>query len=211
MLYTFFMAMAAGFGVAAPIGPVSVVCARFTHFRGPKAGFVGGLGAATGDAVFGGLAGLAVTGAALFLKQHAAALSVLGGLGLAVLGVATLRSRLPLLDRPAEGAVENYRGVFLAAFVLTIANPLTFLAFLGLFAWVGVNATDDGLVAAALLVAGVFLGALLWWSLLAHAVSRYRQSLESAGMRRINQVSGVAIIVFGAVVVLRAGWMLCRG
>ena len=209
MAYTFFMAMASGFAVAAPIGPVSVVCARYTLCRGAAAGFAGGLGAAFGDALFGGLAGLGVTLVAAFLAQHAAFLSVLGGLALMGLGCATMRAPPEELAPNGAGGTNGHRGMFMAAFLLTIANPLTFLAFLALFAWLGINAAQGGF-AGALLVTGVFLGALTWWTIWTSAVAHWRQRRGAPGMRRINQVSGLAIVGFGGTVALRAAWMMLR-
>ena len=56
---TLFLAkgLAIGFAIAAPVGPIGVLCIRRTFADGRLAGFVTGLGAATADAFYGAVAG----------------------------------------------------------------------------------------------------------------------------------------------------------
>lgn len=46
-----------GFCIAAPVGPVNLLCLRRSLTDGRRVGFVSGLGAATADTVYGVIAG----------------------------------------------------------------------------------------------------------------------------------------------------------
>ena len=48
--------MLIGIAVAAPVGPVNVICLQRTLLAGPRQGVTVALGAAVGDAIFGALA-----------------------------------------------------------------------------------------------------------------------------------------------------------
>lgn len=80
-----------GFAIAAPVGPVGLLCIRRTFAHGARTGLASGLGAATADAMYGLVAALGVSAVAALLLEHAAMLRVVGGLLMAGLGVAALR------------------------------------------------------------------------------------------------------------------------
>src|ERR1051326_9350166 len=79
-----------GIIVAAPIGPVNLICIRRTFAFGPVNGFVSGLGAALGDGVFAAVTGLGLTWVAQLIEGYAAIIELIGGLLLVWFGVRTL-------------------------------------------------------------------------------------------------------------------------
>eukprot|EP01036_Dinobryon_divergens_P021952 gene21952-30173_t len=80
-----------GFAIAAPVGPVGLLCIRRTFAHGARTGLASGLGAATADAMYGLIAALGVSAVAALLLEHAAMLRIVGGLLMAALGIASLR------------------------------------------------------------------------------------------------------------------------
>ena len=89
-----------GFSIAAPVGPIGVLCIRRTLAEGHAAGFISGLGAATADAIYGCIAGFGLTLVARFLMDQQVWLRLFGGAFLCYLGVKTV------LSRPAERAAS---------------------------------------------------------------------------------------------------------
>jgi threonine/homoserine/homoserine lactone efflux protein len=85
-------------------------------------------------------------------------------------------------------------GTFVATFVLTVANPATIMTFLAVFAAFEVDRAD--LSGAAWLVAGVFLGSLGWWIVLAGAVSALRAKIDERVARTINRGAALTLAVF---------------
>jgi threonine/homoserine/homoserine lactone efflux protein len=186
--------IAIGFAIAAPVGPIGVLCIRRSLAEGQQMGFATGLGAATADAAYGCVAGFGLTVVSSFLVGQRWWLGLLGGLFLCYLGIRTL------LTRPAEKAAEVGGGGLLSAFfstcLLTLTNPMTILSFVAVFAGFGLGTSPNYLSACAL-VAGVFVGSALWWLLLSSGVALLRSRVNSNWMRAVNRLSGVIILTFG--------------
>jgi threonine/homoserine/homoserine lactone efflux protein len=186
--------IAIGLAIAAPVGPIGVLCIRRSLSEGQKAGFATGLGAAAADAIYGGVAAFGLTAISNFLVQQKSWLSLIGGLFLCYLGFNTFRSK------PAAAALKAGGTGLIAAFfstlALTLANPMTILSFVAVFAGFGLGTSSDYL-GAGTLVAGVFLGSAFWWLLLSSGVSLFSARITSDWMLRVNRLPGVIIFAFG--------------
>lgn len=192
-----------GFSIAAPVGPIGVLCIRRTLAHGRAYGFVSGLGAATADMCYGAVAAFGLAFVSGFLIGEQVWIRLIGGLFLGYLGMKTLRAQPSsgTADAPARGFAAAYASTLL----LTLTNPATILSFVAIFAGLGVAtaASAAGAYASAgLLVAGVFLGSALWWLLLSTVVSRVRARFTPRWMRRVNLLSGAILLGFGVVALL---------
>jgi len=193
-------AMLIGFSIAAPVGPIGVLCIRRTLADGRWYGFVSGLGAATADAFYGSVAAFGLTAVSSLLVDNAIWLRIIGGAFLLYLGIRTL------LAKPAEKAAETSSsrsgliGAYLSIFVLTITNPMTIIAFVGIFAGLGVADVVGNPAAGATMVAGVFLGSAAWWLTLSMGVSLLRSRFTPTWMLWVNRLSGVIILLFAVTI-----------
>jgi threonine/homoserine/homoserine lactone efflux protein len=183
-----------GFAIAAPVGPIGVLCIRRTLAEGRASGFVSGLGAATADAVYGATAAFGLSLITDFLLGGASWLRLVGGAFLLFLGVKTLFARPA--ERAAEARGGGLPGAYASTFFLTLTNPTTILSFAAIFAGLGVTGANDAL-SAALLVLGVFLGSAAWWLVLSGGTGLFRPKLSAGGLRWVNRVSGTIIAAFG--------------
>ena len=195
MTLSFFLkGVAIGFSIAAPVGPIGVLCIRRSLTDGRWVGLATGLGAATADAAYGCVAGFGLTAVSSFLVNHRFWLGFIGGVFLCCLGVCTF------LSRPAEQAADLQRGGWLSAYFstlfLTLTNPMTILSFVAVFAGFGLGTSADYL-AASTLVLGVFAGSALWWLILSNGAALFRSRVTSAWMRVVNRLSGAVIFMFG--------------
>jgi threonine/homoserine/homoserine lactone efflux protein len=189
-----------GFAIAAPVGPIGVLCIRRTLTNGRWNGFLSGLGAATADMLYGAVAafGLAVVRDNLVRQQFW--LRLIGGLFLLYLGLRTF------LTRPAEKAAiqDNKLGLlsaYLSTFALTLTNPATIISFTVIFAGLRlVESTGD--YSALFVVAGVFLGSASWWLTLSSVVGIFRQRFTAAWMLWVNRLAGTVIFGFGLTALL---------
>ncbi len=186
-----------GLSIAAPVGPIGVLCMRRTLAEGRATGFASGLGAATADAVYGCIAGFGLTFVSTFLVGQQTWLRLVGGLFLCYLGIKTL------LARPAEEAAPAGRGGLAAAyastFALTLTNPMTILSFVAIFSGLGLASAAGDYAAASTLVLGVFLGSALWWLALSGGVGMFRSRFNARSLLWVNRLSGVVITMFGLV------------
>ena len=164
----FFRGLLIGLAIAAPVGPIGVLCMRRTLAYGRVSGFVSGLGAATADAVYGSIAAFGLTIVAKVLVEQEAALQLVGGLFLAYLGIRTIMEKpknlgltpeaLPIIQQKNTQWRWNWRALgqdFISTFLLTLTNPMTILSFAAIFAGLGAATAFGGGVQ---VVAGVFCG-----------------------------------------------------
>jgi len=183
-----------GFSIAAPVGPIGVLCIRRTLSNGLLNGFLSGLGTATADAIYGCIAAFGLTVVSTFLINSQFYLHLIGGLFLLYLGYKTFQSV------PAEIAAKaNGNGLFrsyTSAFFLTLTNPMTIMSFAAVFAGLGIG-TASGEFASVLLVLGVFIGSMLWWLFLSATVNLLRKRFDKKRLHWVNQISGVVITAFG--------------
>lgn len=192
MDWAFLKGIAIGFSIAAPVGPIGVLCIRRSLANGARTGFATGMGAAAADAIYGAVAAFGLTAISGFLLQQQFYLRVVGGMFLLYLGVKTFFSK------PGESAASpaTHAGAFSSTLLLTLTNPMTIFWFLGIFVGLGIKAGNY--LAAAAMTFGVFVGSAAWWLFLSNAAAYFRSRITPAWMQNINRLSGVIITAFAA-------------
>lgn len=202
-----------GLIVAAPIGPVNLICIRRTLLYGSLNGFVSGLGAALGDGVFAIVTGFGLTAIAQLIEGLSIPLQLAGGVLLVCFGFYTYFSRPPAPYDPKCESKENGASTLARAmastFALTMTNPATLLGFTAMFTGLGGLAGDDpSFFAAAFVVGGVILGSTLWWLILTTFVGRLHAKIDDKVMRIINHGSGLLVAAFGLAVLVHVAYKL---
>lgn len=189
-----------GFSIAAPVGPIGVLCIRRTLAEGAAFGFISGLGAATADAIYGSIAGFGLTFISNILMRQQVWLRVIGGLFLCFLGFKTF------LARPSEQAASakgnDLLSAYTSTFFLTLTNPMTILSFSAIFAGLGLGSSGGNYLTAAVLVLGVFIGSALWWLILSSGVGIISTKFSPHMLRWVNRISGTIITIFGLIALL---------
>jgi threonine/homoserine/homoserine lactone efflux protein len=187
-----------GFSIAAPVGPIGVLCIRRTLAEGRMSGLATGLGAAAADGVYGAIAALGLTWVTSALVDQQMWIRAVGGAFLLWLGATTFLARPS--ERPAAAAASGIAGAFASTFVLTLTNPMTILSFVAVFAGLGLGAgAGSSVVGAMPLVAGVVLGSAAWWLLLSAGVDLLRSRFDARRLVWVNRISGTVITVFGLI------------
>ena len=192
--WIFFRGLLIGISIAAPVGPIGVLCIRRTLSNGKLMGFLSGMGAATADMVYGATAAFGLTVITELLVENKFWFQLIGGSFLLYLGIKTF------LEKPADHAAKasqsGYLGAYLSTFFLTITNPMTILSFAAIFAGtMFVGKTNSPI----LLVSGVFTGSATWWLTLSFVIGLLRDRLTASHMAWINRISGAIIVIFGIV------------
>jgi len=191
-----------GFSVAAVVGPIGMLCIQRTLYKGFRYGLVTGMGAATADGIYGGIAAFGLTIISSFLVSQQGWIRLLGGVFLVYLGIKAM------FTRPAEQAAQasgsTFPGIYLSTVLLTLTNPLTIISFAAVFAGLGVGTAGRGSATAVLITAGVFLGSCAWWLLLSGGLSLLRTRMKPGWLLWINRGAGLALTIFGIVAVASA-------
>jgi threonine/homoserine/homoserine lactone efflux protein len=183
-----------GFAMAVPIGPIGVMCIRKTLTEGHSRGMIIGLGAATADSLFGSIAAFGLTFVSDVIASQHFWLSLLGGGLLLFLGIRTFRAKRKDTIIPFDK--KGLLGSYLSSFLLALTNPVTIFAFVAVFAAFGLGHRLN-FISAYILVLGVFSGSCLWFLTLSYGATFFRKKLDSGGLRLVNKISGVLIILSG--------------
>jgi putative LysE/RhtB family amino acid efflux pump len=184
-----------GLSVAAPVGPMALLCLRTTLARGFLPGLFGGLGIAAGDLFYAVIAAFGLQAATVVLTGQSWWLAVLGGAYLVWFGLGVIGQ--PLATRAADEGTRRGLGIFVTTFLLTLANPPTIMTFAAMFAGLGLAAAHRETGAALTVVAGVAIGSAGWWLLFTALVDRLRDRLQGPVFLWVNRISGAALAGFG--------------
>lgn len=189
-----------GFAIAVPVGPIGFLCLRRTLVYGRLTGFVSGLGAASADALYGLVAALGLTAISDFLLRAETWLQLGGGLFLLGLGLRTARAKPARTDEDGSAPPPPQRSLhaaYLSTLLLTLTSPATILAFVAIFAGLGIGAAAGNPLRALEMVVGVFTGSALWWLILSFGAGQLRSRLQAGSLQVLHVISGLSIIVLG--------------
>ncbi len=197
MLNTFIKGLIIGFSIAAPVGPIGILCIHRSLKEGNLAGFTTGIGAATADGIYGAIAAFGLTAISHFLLKHQFIIQLCGGLFLFYLGLKNFFAK-STKDNINEKNQHSLIKIYSTTFILTLTNPMTLLSFMGIFAGLGLGTHYVNYYHAIYLVIGIFIGSLIWWLFLSTIIAKFlHHKLSGNTIHRINQSSGIIILLFG--------------
>jgi threonine/homoserine/homoserine lactone efflux protein len=190
-----FKGLMAGLAIAAPVGPVNVLCASRTLSKGRASGLLSGFGAASADALYGAIAGFSITFVINFLVREQFWIRTVGGILLVGIGIVYFQKPCtPIRKETNESSHSDY----VSTFLLTLTNPTTVLSYLAVLAAMGMAEPRNWWLNF-LLVGGIFFGSMSWWVILVMLVDRLRDRFNEAAECWMNRIAGVAIGAFGIV------------
>lgn len=187
-----------GFSIAAPVGPIGLLCIQKTLKYGKLNGFITGTGAASADAAYGLIAALGLSAITNFMIGQQNWLSLFGGLFLCYLGgkIIGQKSATNSLESSESSLLKSY----ITTFLLTITNPMTILSFIAVFASINNTSQHNSILNNILMVSGVFSGSLMWWFILSNFANLFKDKID---LKWINKISGIVIMLFGFVAILK--------
>jgi threonine/homoserine/homoserine lactone efflux protein len=184
-----------GFCIAAPIGPIAILCIRRTLACGWRSGLATGLGAATADGIYAGIAAFGLTVVTGLLTGHMVIVRAVGGALLVCLGVRIFLSAPP--DNPGTAGEGTLLQDYVTTVFLTLTNPMTLISFAGVFAALGIGGLSGGGIPAVLMVLGITAGSVAWWFLLVGGTAVLGSRCDSRVLGLVNRIAGVLIVLFG--------------
>lgn len=196
----FYKGLFVGFVVAAPVGPVAILCIHRTICQGKIAGYLSGLGAALADTFFGAIAAFGFSFIAAPLIDHNNWLRFGGGVALCLIGLRSLLTRK--MPAPATRDSKSLIGDFISAFLVTLTNPITVISFAAIYAAIDIPHLAENTRWGMALTMGVFGGAAVWWFLLTTVAGVFHGRLAERGVLWINRISGGVIMAFGVLLLI---------
>jgi threonine/homoserine/homoserine lactone efflux protein len=206
----FYRGAVLGLMIAAPVGPIGLLCIRRTLQKGWLVGFTTGLGAALADMIFGAIAAFSVSAIVEFIQHYNVFIHMFGGAFLLAVAIHTWRDHPQPPCEPIE-IVKKFIGLtreqtfmgllkgFLTGFAITMTNPATIFGVLALVATFGeLRGNKD----AHAIVWGIFSGSTMWWLLLSGGTVLVRGHFTENRILIINRATAIvlAIIAFWAII-----------
>jgi putative LysE/RhtB family amino acid efflux pump len=189
-----------GISIAAPVGPIGILCIRKTLELGFKGTILVGLGAALADSVYGLVAALGLSIISQFLLAKAALIKIVGGMLLLYLAYKEFKNKNLASEPSLKSKADLRLGV--EVFLLTLANPLTTLSFMSIFASMSDGDGPTTYAKALSMVLGVFLGSMTWWLILGSMLLRVKDKLSQTWLHRIRYVSALVLTGLGIVAII---------
>ncbi|MGE6608597.1 LysE family translocator [Halomonas sp. NPDC076908] len=197
--------MTIGFMIAAPVGPIGLLCIQRTLAGGWKLGFITGLGAASADLIYGILGVLGFATVISLLTTSTLWLSIAGGIVLIYLGFSAAKSNVSYStdSKKSHSPLKAY----MSTFFLTLSNPMTIFAFIAVFSAIapgGGDGTEIGLLRLIIICLGVFLGSIAWWIALTSASYYLATKIDDSKIKAISFLAGISIALFGCYTIANA-------
>lgn len=196
MFVLFIKGLIIGIVIAAPVGPIGVLCIQRSLHDGFKVGLMTGLGAAIADGTYGVIAGFGFTALSDLLVAQQFWIRLLGGFFLLYLGIKLFSTQS--VENTKDKSEQSSWHALVTTYLLTMTNPATVLSFLAIFSGLGLSQTTADYAHAMALVLGITLGSALWWLILSGGVALVlHHRISPSVIRRINKISGIIIVSFG--------------
>ncbi len=190
-----------GLIMAAPVGPVNIICIRRSITKGPLNGYIVGQGAAIADALFGAVAAFGLTGLTQVINNYNGLVQIVGAIALTIIGIKLWMSH-PHVD-DVEDTFQDRIKAAIGTFFLTMTNPLTVLGFIAIFVGLGLGDMGDSFTNASLISLGILIGSSLWWGVISYGSARLFRSLSDHHLENINKVSAIILFIFAIVTFIR--------
>ncbi len=207
ILDIFFRAVLVGIAASVTVGPVAILCIQRTLSKSRRSGVISGLGVASADTFLALLSFLCYSMLRSEIEQYNMILRIGGGILVIIVGAYIF------LQNPAVQMRRNHSGKetpwqdFASIFGLTLTNFIMVIPYiLAFFAVFKIPSFDSasigGLITAAAVVVGFFLGASTWWSSLAYMINLFRRKFRPRHLVVINHIAGALIALLGCYTIL---------
>ncbi len=194
----------AGYGIAIPVGVVTVLIVETTLRKGFTAGFVAGSGTATVDFLYAALAAVAGSVLAASLEPYAYSVRVISSILLVGLGIYGLRRSLQRAALKEISQTESgYGKLYFQFFVLTAINPLTVIYFSALILGGTLGSSSTNLDRL-LFILGAGFASFSWQSLLAFIGALLRKGISPRVRLGMSLAGNLVVVGLGLRLLLRS-------
>ena len=183
-----------------PVGAIGAMTIHRTLVKGVHAGIITGIGSSVADCLYACVGAFGVTVISDFVGEHSKVINILCGFIILFMGITKF------FQNPQEDNSQCNVGVikmFLSSFVLALMNPVAIMSFMVAFAYLGLSDQMTVLNGASL-VLGVFLGTMIWWTILLSLVEYLKKKHDKINLKVMNQIFGVVFVIFAIIVFVKS-------
>lgn len=201
--------------IAMPVGPVNLLCLQRSLERGFWGGVAAGLGVVIGDGLIALFAALGVGAVTGVIRHYRMTVQTIGGLALVAFGIRLYFTRPQLFrDEHVDGqrpSLAAFAWDIPQTFFLTITNPGAVLGLFAIFGGVSSFVEVETYIDAFTMVAAIMGGSLLWWVVLSHTISRFRNRMDVDMLRLLNRLASLLLIGFGGLLLSEVAMKFLSG
>lgn len=195
----FFEGLLVGVAISAPIGSVGIYIVQKIIIKGKTPALIIASGSVVADTLFGIMALFGLKAINTLITEHHRGLGFIGGIILLYISITIFFAKTK--DNSKYYNINTKAKDFGTGFILTITNPLTAIAILGLFAWFGIHGDEISLFSSTILILGLITGLITWWLTLAGLASHFKSKIKS--LKIINHICGIIIFILAILVLFR--------
>ncbi|MFA6077003.1 MAG: LysE family transporter [Candidatus Paceibacterota bacterium] len=196
--------------ISVPMGAVAIFVIHRIIAKNWKSSIPIIVGSMLANIVFSLVASFGVSFLSVFISEEERGLGMLGALFLFFIGLNIMFSRSNFLttkDEDEQRLIKREVKWVLkdlgVGFMLTITNPLTFLAILGFIAWLGGGGEVGSVMYMISIAGGIICGLFLWWVGVLIIVSLVKARMKIPSLQVINKVFGILLIVASVILLIR--------
>ncbi len=190
-----------GVAISAPIGSVGIYIVQKIIIKGKTPALIIASGSIIADTLFGIIALFGLRAINSIITEHHRSLSFIGGIILFYISITIFFSKTK--DNSRHYDINTKAKDFVTGFVMTITNPITAIAILGLFAWFGIHGSEISLFSSTILILGLVTGLITWWLTLTGLTSHFKSKIKIKSLKIINHVCGIIIFILALLVLFR--------
>ena len=198
MIYIF-TGLIIGFFVALPVGAAAVMCISRSVQYGLKSGLITGLGVALADLFYGIFAVFGIFAISGETLESNYVLRLAGAFCIMFVGL-RMMTKIPSTNSDNTIHETSFKDLF-SGFLVTISNPMTVIAFVAALSYVNFLMNEINFLGSAFVVLGIFLGSMVWWTVLCTISIKLKNNLTPSFLRKINLISGSLVFIFGILLV----------
>lgn len=207
----FLIGIIIAFAISAPMGAVAIFIIHRIIVKNWESSIWIGVGSILANVIFGLLSSIGVSFLSVFISQEKRSLGILGAIFLFYIGLNVMFSRsnfFILEEKKKEKSlikpeVKSALKDLSAGFLLTITNPLTFLAILGLMAWLGGGKEVGSVKYVITTIGGLICGLVFWWAGVFGVVSFVKSRIKIPSFKIINKVFGLLLVAASVILLIR--------
>lgn len=190
-----------GVAISAPVGSVGICIVHKVITKGKDPAFFIALGSLTVDTLFGIIALFSLQAINTIIVENNKILGLISGIILIYVSIKIFFTKTE--EDIKYDNIDTRIKDFGIGFILTITNPITAIAILGLLAWFGVGNNKISFFPSTILILGLITGLVFWWSTLIKLVFYFKNKIKIKSLKIINQICGSIIFVLAILILFR--------
>ncbi|MDN3507445.1 MAG: LysE family transporter [Simkaniaceae bacterium] len=177
--------------------------ANYVLTRNWATGFVAALGITLVQILWSSLAVIAMRFSIITLNANLKEFIFFGSLILIVMA-AMMYQKGKKQETPKQIRPRKKLYIFCEGIVFALTTPSKIVGYLAIFVTIGIERQDPDFLSKTPLIAGVTIGALVWWILYLFVINKKREKISPNFVSTLQRISGIILLTFALTGIINA-------